>query len=407
MRSWVFVVFAIINIYSNAIGKSITVSYNRIASAFSRVFFEHELSDELQAKIEESFNEKNTNDDERLTFIQVLLNNRKDHKYMTPEINNLFEDVLEKNDKFYDKSIDIIQNRKEVMQNAFDQNLSKDIIDLNKVFRFYGSSNSQDFYVFLYSTNSLGNKAWSVGNYIFLRYSASGTILDMLNVLNQIFYYKYIKFIDSVAFEFFAKNWSLYSLPAYNYFKDVLIYATCKYCENQLKGVCDSFLPKLENDNLQNVCDNIQSYVNGYINNSKTIDVDFLKQYLEVFSLSMPESIKDIRSMLSTISIEVESGIDYIECRAKIEKIFGSKIKDKKSILIPYVFIGNNIGHSSLLDIQDKLNEATDKEYLLITRNKHNKIIIVIKSSNQDKINKAIDILSSLQNFVEDFYQKL
>ena len=205
------------------------------------------------------------------------------------------------------------------------------------------------------------------------------------------------------------KNSSPYGVPAYYMFDDILSDAIAlRWLFRKLKSRENTFEPYNADKKLLAVSKYIEPEVEKYLEEGKVIDTAFAEKVIEAVKLQHKDSIKNAKFMLENINLKTGAGLNYkryetiLKQSFPLSQIFELKNRDN----FPLVFIGDTLGDPAILKIHSKIPNFK-YDFIFTAIDKDSKTYIIVKSTSEEKIKKAFDILKSIQYFEDGFVARL
>lgn len=408
--------FLIFQSFAFALVPNFAFQVNRNISCFHRTYYEKdkaEIYEELKKEIKASFGTISATLKEKAEFIDILQNLEKEmyhHKYMTPKFMGLWEKASEDSDKYFDSDIEILTNRTLELSSYAKEALKKSSIDFSAVFKFYDTElqESCQFKVFVCATQKSGSIARAFGKNIIVNFNYGHRSADLCAIVEQVCHTlsqtMRLSKKQSIKNHFLSHK-SKNALAAYFLFEKIVDYTIGKlWIYKNLQTPIDSTIGKLATQQLESVAEAMLPAIEQYLKERKVIDTKFIDEFIRQIDLHFQEAHKHFDIMLKKISLIVENGIDIPECQKIIMSNF--EIEDVLHEISSYttVFIGNNLGHPALRNIQDKIQNK-GKDFVLVTTDKANRLFIIIKTNNLDLVKKAIDDIKD-QPTITDGYVK-
>ena len=379
---------------------NIDFNVNKNISMFFQTLIE-EIRDncyhELRNEINNSFSEKSSNDKEKEEFIRILadLQNQKYlHKHMTPTFMQYWYKASECYDSLFDNDVEILNNRKLELHEYY-----KTVnVDFDKIHKFYNCNLSKNevFKVFICSCNkNLKQIAYCFGKNIIIRFGYAQLASDFCAISEQICHTMF-RYMSSTTWNsiknhlYYHKSKNAY--VAYNFLDDVLAYSIGQLIVyEKLPNPKDSINLKPLDNRVYELSKKILPTLKKYLNNKQIIDLHFIDKFVNIIDKTYPKAYEDLTISMKTISLIVENGIDYTECSQMIKEHFKTKNISNELGSFATVFIGKNLGHPVLKNIQDQLPKKTS-DYMFIKQIK-GKLFFVFFTNDPKKIKKALNIL--------------
>lgn len=384
---------------------SIKFEVNRNAALFAQAYFDKDVSDKLYQILEDSLSNYLENPKEKIEFVEYLIQGKRENKYLTGKFITTWDDVLVNYDPVFDRNLDVLNNRKQELDNRQNQIVKDKIVDLEDLFTFYKTSlsNKTVFRAYIYPTSSSDNYVDGVGDNLFVRFCYGKVNNDFClmyqKICNRLF--ETISRDDLKLIEqYFMTHSSKHAKAAYFILNDVLSYTIGNlWLHSKLCFNSDSFGKKHENENINKISLATLPMVTKYLESKKPIDKEFFEEYIKNVGLQYPKACLKYDVMLSKISLIVENGINRVDCVKLLQSNFPIKEIKFKTSLFSTIFIGNNLGDPILFQLQAKIPNKTG-DFMFVTQDPQGKMFIIIKSNNEDKIKKAIEILKQ-QNEIQ------
>lgn len=408
-----FLILAFPSVLSKTI-PNLEFEINRNAALFAQVYFENEISEDLNNEIKSSFgaNLKNSKA-EKAEFVNYLINGKTEHKYMTPHFINLWKNAKSKYDKIFDDNVDILNDRKQELKIYTTKAFSKKVIDFESIFDFYGSKlqKNEPFKVFLFPTQkSSGSFSLGFQNNLFLKFNYGNKTSDCCAILEQICHRLFetkSKNSKELMENYFMNHHSKNAKAAYFLLDEVLANSIGRIlCHSKLSGISDSILQKHKNPKINALSIAILPTIENYLKTNYEIDNNFYNSFIKQVELQYPKSNSLFEVLLSKISLIVESGIDVSHCQNVLASSFPiDEVCDKVSNY-SVVFIGKNLGDSALLPIHSKIPNK-ENDFLFITSDKKSKLFVIIKTNDEAKIKLAVKEMKKLSEISIGFMKDL
>ena len=396
-----FFAFYSVSIVSQIDAKfNIEFNVNKNISMFYQTCIEEICDDcynKLRNEINNSFSEKSSNDKEKEDFISILsdLRNQKYfHKYMTPTFMNYWNEASECYDRLFDNDIEILNNRKLELYEYY-----KTIrIDFDAIHKFYNCNLNKNevFKVFICSCNkNVKQVAYCFGKNIIIRFGYAKLASDFCAISEQICH-TIFRYMSSTTWNsiknhlYYHKSKNAY--VAYNFLDDVLAYAIGQLIiYEKLPDPKDSINLKPLDSRIYELSKKILPMLKQYLDNKKIIDLHFIDEFVSIIDKTYPNAYKDFKISMKSLSLIVENGIDYTECAQIIKERFKTKEIVNETGSFTTVFVGKNLGHHVLKNIQSQLPNKTS-DYMFIKQIK-GKLFFVFFTCDPQKIRKALNRL--------------
>ena len=378
---------------------------NRNISLFYQTYFEKLLDTEyknLHEELENAFAENGIDEKEKEDFIldlSMIKNLKYRHKFMTPTFMSLWDKACEKYDRQFDNDIEILNNRKLELSQYSSAVFNKNILNFVPVFNFYDSKidKSDKFNVFLCSSqNNTKSFARAFCTNIVLKFNYAHHVADTCAILEQVCCSLFCAMkpnTSALIKNYFYEHKSQNAYASYNLLNEVLAYAIGKlWVFEKLPEPKDSVIDKSSEEKIEEIAKAILPTVKKYLQNNKKIDVKFIEEYIKQIDLHYPKAYQNYKITMRSISLIVENGIDYTECQKIIKTHFGTKEVISEPGSFTTVFIGKNLGHPALNELQDKLPKK-NTEYMFIKLHK-GKLFFVFNTDNLKKVKQGLNKLT-------------
>ncbi|MBQ7524362.1 MAG: hypothetical protein IJT08_02015 [Alphaproteobacteria bacterium] len=412
MRFLACLCFAVQSAFAAPFIPNVEFEINREIALFAQVYFDQggvgaDVGKKLRDEIKSSFGSNlQDSDNDKAEFVGCLASGDVRHKYMTPTFMELWREAKLEYDSFFDNSVDILNDRKQELTLYAEKAFADGHIDFKRVFDFYASELSEDtqFRAFIFPSNGHAtengttkqNFAIAFGNNILLKFNYGNRAADTEAVLEQICQRLFATMPRGTE-DYFLHHASKSAKVAFLLLDDVLAYVIGKkWVHSRLGELADSPLQKCDDDKLEALANFIFPKLESYLNWERKIDEEFCDEFIKAVELQFPEAYKRPDIVLQKFALRIESGIDASLCQDLLTSSFNVKEIFENHLHYPLIFIGKNLGDHTLSSIQSKIPYRND-DFLLLTTDNKGRLFILINTSDEAKITRAIEKLRKLQ----------
>lgn len=385
------------------------------ACVFGQTWLSNELNSgiflKLHEKIFSSFENasKTTQED----FVKCIAENKVEHKFIDAEFSNIFKQALLEYDPIFDKNFETLSEKKYELSEFCKKNLSEvnGRFLFDRVFSFFKTSLKTEtkFSIYLYPSTK-GNllMAHLFDKKIFLPF-AHGNLDNMMSLIFRdvcrcLFEAQDKKFHENLK-TFMLKNKSVFGVPAYFMLQDILSDAVgLRWGYKALTSKENSFEPNDESKELLKISKSVAQEISKYLADEKTLDFDLLQKIIDAVKTYDKESIKNPEIMLKNINLAADNDVryQYLESVAKQAFPESNIFKFSKYDNFPLIFVGEKINNSLVGPVRALVPKGIS-DFLCIALDQAGKLFIIIKVGSNSKINKAFEILKSIEHFENGF----
>jgi len=393
---------------SNSLSANTNIEFNinKAACLFAQSFC---IQGQQSPKILEFCNQINKlflkdedKNDKKNEFVNCLINNKVEHEYLTPEFSSILKEAKSEYDTIFEKKSDELLNRKDELSSYSETFFSKHQSFLTDIFKFYlilaQEDQNQKFRIYLYPSNDISSGKITVfGDNMFLKLVYNKQSEDLCSIIHEVCH-KLYKFKKDTFENFFLKHKSKYSKAMLLLFDEFLATTIGNRLAYAKMNNGQEYKNDVSEDKYINTISRyFMPLIKKYINSSRWLDDQFLEESIKI----LEKDFKDINKTFDTMFLKINLIIEDKNLLPTYSKILKKEfcindIYDNNKLPYTLIFIGENLGDPSLRSIGRKIpNKSGD--FLSVILDENEKIYVIIKTKNEEKINKAVKILKDLK----------